>query len=65
MGIKTPARRLVPITEAATYAHCHPNTIRRRIWANELTAFRIGRAIRVDLDQLDSYMDPTRGGQEA
>lgn len=58
-------RRLAPLSTAAAYAGVHPRTIRRRIADGFLTGYRFGpRVIRVDLDELDSLLQPipTAGG---
>jgi excisionase family DNA binding protein len=52
-------RRLASIRDAANYAACNPRTIRRRIADGTLTGYRLGqRAIRVDLNELDSALVP-------
>ena len=54
-------RRFAPIKEAAEYAAVHPDTIRRQIARGNLVAYRLGRIIRVDLNQLDNLL--ARGGR--
>ncbi|MFD0807959.1 excisionase family DNA-binding protein [Nocardioides caeni] len=53
-------RRLVSLDEAANYLGVNVLTIRRRIAAGELDAFRVGRSqkapIRVDLAQIDNEL---------
>lgn len=54
-----PARRLASIADAAHYAACSRKTIRRRIADGTIPAYRFGRrALRVDLDDIDSAMRP-------
>lgn len=62
------SRRLASINQAAAYAVVSPKTIRRRISDGSLTGYRMGsRLIRVDLDQLDTLLQPipTVGGDAA
>ncbi len=47
--------RLVTIAEAAQYARCDYKSIQRRL-DRELTAYRLGRAVRVDLNELERLM---------
>jgi len=54
-----PARRLVSLDHAADYAGVCVRTIRRRISAGDLAAYRVGpRLIRVDLVELDAMLRP-------
>jgi excisionase family DNA binding protein len=46
-------RKLASIQTAAEYADVSTRTIRRRIADGTLTGYRLGRLIRVDLDELD------------
>lgn len=52
----TPKRkRLVGLNEAAVYASCCRETIRRRIADGTLHGYRLGRRmLRVDLDEIDA-----------
>lgn len=34
----------------------HPRTLRRAISAGELTGYKFGRALRIDLDELDRWI---------
>lgn len=53
------ARRLATLNDAAEYACVSTKTIRRRIAAGDLTAYRLGpRLLRVDLDELDAALRP-------
>lgn len=51
-------RNLVSLAEAADYLRCNERTVRRHIATGELTAYRLGRLIRIDLDELDAAMKP-------
>jgi excisionase family DNA binding protein len=57
-------RRLASIQKAAEYADVNPRTIRRRIADGTINGYRLGRAIRVDLNELDAALCPipTAGG---
>ena len=44
--------RLVPLAEAAEHFHVSVKTLRRRIADGTITGYRVGRLIRVDLDEL-------------
>jgi excisionase family DNA binding protein len=44
--------RLVPLSDAADYFHVSAKTLRRRIADGTITGYRVGRLIRVDLDEL-------------
>lgn len=61
----TQARRLASINQAAEYAAVSTKTIRRKIAAGDLEAFRAGRIIRVDLDSVDSWLRPMSAGGAA
>lgn len=43
---------LVPLCDAAEHFHVSIKTLRRRIADGTITAYRIGRLIRVDLDDI-------------
>ena len=58
-------RRLASIAEAADYVPCSPKTIRRRIAAGALPAYRSGRLIRVDRDDVDAMLKPIPNGSAA
>lgn len=52
-------RELGSIREGADRYKVHPDTIRRRIAAGQLTAYRMGpRLIRIDLAELDALLRP-------
>ena len=53
------ARRLVSLADAAAYAACCPETIRRRISDGTLHGCRLGkRLVRVDLNEIDAALRP-------
>lgn len=47
-----PNARLVPLADAAKHFHVSTRTLRRRIADGTITGYRIGRLVRVDLDEL-------------
>jgi excisionase family DNA binding protein len=54
-----PTRRLATLTDAATYAACSRETIRRRIADGTLHGYRLGkRLLRVDLNEIDTALRP-------
>jgi excisionase family DNA binding protein len=58
-------RRRGTVQEAADIVHVHPMTIRRKIADGTITGYRIagGRAIRVDLDEVEQVLlQPMRAG---
>jgi len=59
----TPERRYVRLEDAAARLACDPKTIRRRIADGELTGYRLGRLVRVDLAEVDTLLTriPTGG----
>lgn len=48
----TPPVHLVPLADAAAHFHVSVKTLRRRIADGTITGYRIGRLIRVGLDEL-------------
>jgi excisionase family DNA binding protein len=50
--VPTSATRLVPLSDAAEQYHVSVKTLRRRIADGTITGYRVGRLIRVDLDEL-------------
>lgn len=52
-------RRYVSMARAAEYAGCHERTLRRHIASGELTGYRLGRVIRIDLNELEAWMAPS------
>jgi excisionase family DNA binding protein len=51
-------RRYASLAKAAAYADCNERTLRRHIAKGELTGYRLGRVIRIDLNELDAWMAP-------
>lgn len=51
-------RRYVSLADAAEYAACNEKTLRRHIAKVELTGYRLGRVIRIDLNELDAWLTP-------
>lgn len=50
--VRTSTNRLVPLSDAAEHYHVSVKTLRRRIADGTITGYRVGRLIRVDLDEL-------------
>lgn len=48
----TSSTRLVSLADAAAHFHVSVKTLRRRIADGTITGYRVGRLIRVDLDEL-------------
>lgn len=44
------------VREAAQLLHLHPSTVQRRIYAGELAAIAVGRALRIRRDELDRFI---------
>jgi excisionase family DNA binding protein len=55
---ETPGRRYASMPNAAKYAACNERTIRRAIADGEITGYRVGRVYRIDLNELDQWMEP-------
>lgn len=53
---RTPPAHLVPLAEAAAHFHVSVKTLRRRIADGTITGYRIGRLVRVDLDELSQRL---------
>jgi excisionase family DNA binding protein len=51
-SMRTPTGRLVPLAEAAAEFSICTETLRRRIASGTITGYKVGRVIRVDLDEL-------------
>lgn len=61
-----PAKRTLALNEAAEYLGVNPRTIRRYIAAGRITGYRVGpRLIKVDLNELESLLQPINGGGAA
>lgn len=56
-----PAHRYASIQTAADYAAVSPDTIRRLIARGKIHPYRAGKAIRVDLNDLDRAMARAAG----
>ena len=52
--------RWATMAEACDYARCGDRTLRRWISEGKITGFRLGRHLRIDLDELDAAMRPLR-----
>lgn len=55
-----PDARYASLQDAAKYAAAAEVTIRRMIARGELTRYKVGRVLRVDLAELDEAMRGTR-----
>ena len=51
-------RQLETLQEAADRLRVHPRTLRRRIAAGSLNAYRIGTVIRLDPAEVDALLRP-------
>jgi excisionase family DNA binding protein len=51
-------RRYASLAKAAKYADCNERTLRRHIASGDLTGYRLGRVIRIDLNELDAWLAP-------
>lgn len=51
-----PARTLVSVAVAAARLDVHPRTIRRRIADGSITGFRVGRLVKVDLEEVETTL---------
>jgi excisionase family DNA binding protein len=60
-------RRFISLQAGADYAACSQKTLRRHIAAGRLRGYRLGRLVRIDLDELDAIMRPipAAGGDAA
>jgi excisionase family DNA binding protein len=52
------SRRYASLAKAAAYADCNERTLRRHIASGDLTGYRLGRVIRIDLNELDAWLKP-------
>jgi excisionase family DNA binding protein len=50
--------RYASLAKAAEYADCNKRTLRRHIASGDLTGYRLGRVIRIDLNELDAWLAP-------
>jgi excisionase family DNA binding protein len=58
MASTPPTPRYVSLAHAAEYADCNERTLRRLIADGKITGFRLGRVIRIDLNELDQALKP-------
>lgn len=49
---------LGPITEAAAFLDCHERTVRRMIAAGRLRGYRVGRHLKVDMNEVYALATP-------
>lgn len=49
-------RRLASIQVGAALVDVHPRTIRRRIADGTITGYRVGKLIKIDLDEVESRL---------
>jgi excisionase family DNA binding protein len=56
------ARRYASLPKAAEYVGCTERSLYRQIAAGRLPAYRLGRILRVDLDDIDMIMTGSRAG---
>jgi len=54
--------KLFSIKQASEILACHPNTIRNMIQRGELTAYKVRRVVRVDLDSFRRHEVGKDGG---
>jgi excisionase family DNA binding protein len=55
----TAGRRYASLADAAKYAACNERTLRRHIADGKLTGYRLGRVYRIDLNELDAWLEPS------
>ena len=63
-----PVRRLASVAVAAEHLDVNPRTVRRRIADGTITGFRVGRLVKVDLNEVEAKMlrpIPALGGKFA
>lgn len=60
---KVSVHRLLTVAEAAHYAHVCPETIYRAIRSEALIASRAGRALRIDPEDLRTWLTRSEGGR--
>lgn len=53
----SPVPRLLNIAEAADVLNVCAETVRRAIWRGQLRSIRIGRAVRVRVEDLRAYVN--------
>jgi excisionase family DNA binding protein len=55
------SKKLVPLAAGAESVNVHPRTLRRLIAKGELPAYRVGKNIKVDLNDLEAILKPVGG----
>ena len=53
------------MAEACEYARCGDRTLRRWVATGKITGYRLGRHLRIDLDELDAAMRPIQTASRA
>jgi excisionase family DNA binding protein len=56
------SKKLVSLAAAAESVDVHPRTLRRLIAKGDLPAVRVGRNIKIDLNDLEASLKPVGGG---
>lgn len=51
-------KNLVSLSAAATYLDLSEKTVRRRIAEKKIKAYRVGRLIKIDLNDLEATLTP-------
>ena len=51
-------RRYASMAKATAYADCSDKTIRRLISQGKITGYKLGRVLRIDLNELDEALKP-------
>lgn len=57
-------RKFLTVQEAANLMRVSSMTVTRLIRRGELTAYRIGRSLRIDQDDLDAYLQRGYSGHQ-
>jgi len=60
MAIERADDRLLTVPEVAERLRVHPITVRRLIKAGRLPAVRVGRAVRVRVEDVEAFKQPSR-----
>lgn len=55
-----PGQRLLDVTQAGVFLGVSPWTVRNLIWAADLPHVKVGRLLRVDLRDLETYVARNR-----
>jgi excisionase family DNA binding protein len=55
------SKKLVPLAAGAESVNVHARTLRRLIAKGELPAYRVGKNIKVDLNDLEAILKPVGG----